>query len=185
MFNSTSVSQLSSQKHTIKTILDSKLIFAEHLKMVSLKINKSLGLLRKLQNLIPRSTLITICKASVRPHLDYGDMLYDQANNMTFHQKLESIQFNACLALTGSIRDTSKEKLYHELGLESLQLRRWYRKLGMFHKFTTIKVPNIFLNYLKEPMHKLKETLTTFPISKLDTPSSKTLFFPSTIIEWN
>ena len=26
----------------------------------------------------------------------YGDILYDQAYNMSLHQKLESIQYNAC-----------------------------------------------------------------------------------------
>ena len=133
VFNNTSVSQSSSQKH-LGVILDSKLIFDEYLKMVSLKISKTLGLLRKLHNLLPRSALITKYKAFVRPHLDYGDILYDQAYNMSFHHKLESIQYNACLAITGAIRGTSKEKLYQELGLESLQLRRWYRKLGMFYK---------------------------------------------------
>ena len=40
---------------------------------------------------------------------------------MYFHQKLESIQYNACLAITGAIRGKSKEKLYQELALESLQ----------------------------------------------------------------
>ena len=64
--------------------------------MVFLKINKTLGLFRKLQNLLPKSTLITIYKAFVRPHLDYGDILYDQAYNMSFcHKKPESIQYNA------------------------------------------------------------------------------------------
>ena len=53
---------------------------------------------------------------------------------MSFHQKLESIQYNTCLATTGAIRRTSNEKLYQELGLESLQLRRWYGELGMFYK---------------------------------------------------
>ena len=133
VFNNTSVSQSSSQKH-LGVILDSKLIFDEHLKMVSLKISKTLGLLRKLHNLLPRSALITIYKAFVRPYLDYGNILYDQAYNMSFHHKLESIHYNACLARTGAIRGTSKEKLYQELGLESLQLRCWYRKLGMFYK---------------------------------------------------
>ena len=56
VFNNTNVSQSSSQKH-LGVILDSKLIFDEHLKMVSLKISKTLGLLRKLHNLLPRSTL--------------------------------------------------------------------------------------------------------------------------------
>ena len=59
-----------------------------------------------------RSILIIINKAFVRPQLDYRNILYDQAYNMTFHQKLESIQYNACLAITGTMRATSKEKLY-------------------------------------------------------------------------
>ena len=42
---------------------------------------------------------------------------------------IESIQHNACLEITGAIRGTSRENIYQELGLESLQLRRWYRKL--------------------------------------------------------
>ena len=35
------------------------------------------------------------------------------------------MQYNAALAITGAIRGTSREKLYQELGLESLQKRRW------------------------------------------------------------
>ena len=102
VFNNTNVSQSSSQKH-LGVILDSKLIFDEHLKMVSLKISKTLGLLRKLHNLLPRSALITIYKAFVRPYLDYSDILYDQAYNMSLHHKLESIQYNACFAITSAI----------------------------------------------------------------------------------
>ena len=128
-------------------ILDSKLIFDEDLKMVSLKISKTLGLLQKLNNLLPRSALITIYKVFVRPHLSYGDIIYDEAYNMSFHHNLESIEYNACLVITGAIRGTSKEKLYLELGLESPQLRRWYKKLGMFYKiYKKKKVPNTFLN---------------------------------------
>ena len=60
-----------------------------------------------------------------RPHLDYGVIIYGQAYSLSFHQKLESIQYNAALALTGAIRGSSREKLYQELGLESPQLRLW------------------------------------------------------------
>ena len=76
--------------------------------MVFLKISKTLGLLRKLKNLLPRSALLKIYKAFVKLYLDYGHILYDQAYNMSFHHKLESIQYNACLAITGAIRGTSK-----------------------------------------------------------------------------
>ena len=100
--------------------------------MVSEKISKIIGLPRKLQNLLPSAELITICKAFIRSYLDYGDILYDLAYNMSFHQKLELIQYNACLAINGAIQSPSKENLYQELGLDSLQLQCWYRKLGLF-----------------------------------------------------
>ena len=52
-----------------------------------------------------------------------------QAYNLSFHQKLEPIQYNAALALTLAIKGRPRENLYQELGLETLQLRRWYRKV--------------------------------------------------------
>ena len=115
--------------------------FEDHYETVLSKTNRTIGLLRKLQSMLPREALITIYKTFVRSHLDYGDVLFNQALNFSSHEKLESIQYSACLTLTGTLRGTSKEKLYQELGLESLQLRRWYRKLGLFYKIFKIKSP--------------------------------------------
>ena len=77
-------------------------------------------------------TLINVYKAFIRSHLDYGDIIYDQPNNDSFVRKLESIQHNAALAITGAIKGTSKERLYEELGLESFEKRRWYRRMCLF-----------------------------------------------------
>ena len=115
--------------------------FKEHLEIIFEKVSKTIGLLRKRQNLLSRKSLITVYKSFVRPHMDYGDIIYNQAYNASFHRKLESIQYNAALAITGAIRGTSKEKLYQELGVESLKQRRWYRKLG-YRKL-------IFIKYLR------------------------------------
>ena len=38
----------------------------------------------------------------------------------------EKVQYSACIEITGAIRGTSKEKIYHEFGLESLESRRWF-----------------------------------------------------------
>ena len=73
--------------------------------MVSLKIKINLRLLRKLQNLLARSALTTIYKAFVRPHLDYADVLCDQAYNKSFHQKLGSTQYNAYLLFSKMLLD--------------------------------------------------------------------------------
>ena len=113
-FNNKSVKQVPSQKH-LGLILDKKLNFQEHLVNILNKVNETIGLLRKLQSILPREPLITIYKSFARPHLDYGDVIYYQHHNNSFHQKLESIQYNAVLAVTGAIRGSSKEKLYQEL----------------------------------------------------------------------
>ena len=106
-------------------ILDQKFNFQEHIKNISSKVNKTVGLLGKLRNILPQASLRTIFKLFVRPHLDYGDVTYDQSHNSTFNQEMESIQYNAVLAVTGAIRGPSREKVYEELGLESLQQWRW------------------------------------------------------------
>ena len=147
--------------------------------MVFRKISKAIGLLRKLHNFLPRAAFITIYKAFIRPHLDYGDILYDQAYIMSFHQTLESIKYNACLVITGAMRDTSKEKLYQEIGLQSLQLRRWYRKLGMFYKIFKSKSPQ----YLFKLIHEKTSSYVTrnaenIPLFNIKRNFYKNSFFP-------
>ena len=109
-FNNNNVFQASSQKHLGLT-LDNSLKFDELLTNVSNKMSKTIGLLRKLQTILPRPALLTIYECFIRPHLDYGDIIYDQAYNLSFHQKLESIQYNAASAVTGAIRGSSREKV--------------------------------------------------------------------------
>ena len=94
--------------------LYTKLDFSLHLKNTQNKANKATGLLRKLQDTLPRTLLITIFKSFIRPHLDYGDKIYDRANSTSFHQNIEWMQYNAALAITGAVKGTSGEKLYQE-----------------------------------------------------------------------
>ena len=68
--------------------------------------------------------LLTIYESFIRPHLDYGDIIYDQVYTASFHQKIQSVQYNSALAITGTIRGICKEKLYQELSLETLGKRR-------------------------------------------------------------
>ena len=87
------------------------------------KCNKLIGLIKRLSVNVPRSALLTIYKLFIRPHLDYGDILYNKPENENFQNKLEKVQYRACLAITGTIHGTSKQKLYYKLGLHSLSKR--------------------------------------------------------------
>ena len=62
--------------------------------------------------MLERQALVTIYEAIMRPHLDCGDVLYDEGFSDSFHAKMESIRYNACLAITGAIRGTSRDKIY-------------------------------------------------------------------------
>ena len=121
-FNDIPVTQNTVQKH-IGLYLDEKLNYNTHIKEKIGKVYKGIELLRNLSNKLPRQALVTIYKAFIRPHLDYGDIVYDKPNNETFVNKIEKAQYDAALAITGAIRGTSREKLYAELGLESLKFR--------------------------------------------------------------
>ena len=103
-----------------------------------------------------------------------------------FHDSLESVQYNACLAITGAIRGTSKEQLYQEFGLESLRFRRWYRHFCHFYKIFKNQhleclfhlIPVRHAPYTARNVYKL-------PIFKSKHKFFKNSFFAFTISEWN
>ena len=127
-FNDVPVEKISWQKH-LGMHLDEKLSFNTHIKDKIAKVNKGIGIICKLSFCLPRESLITIYKSFVRPHIDYGDIIYDQPNNKQFCNMIERVQYNAVLAITGAIKGTSQQKIYNELGFESLRFRRWFRRL--------------------------------------------------------
>ena len=127
-----------------------------------------------------------------------GDISYDQAYNSYFNQKLVLIQYNVALALTGAIRGSLRETFYQKLGLVSLQLRRWYRKLSCIYKIYNKQAPG----YLTELIPTRNEVYQTRYITNVPFLSFKhnffvpflsfkhnflkNTFFPSAILlEWN
>ena len=116
-----------------------------------------------------------------RPHLDYGDIVYDKPNNKT-----EKAQYDATLAITGAISVTSQEKLYAELGLESLKFRRLFKKLACFYKIQSTGLPKYLLQLIPTNNHSyiLRKPLN-IPHYYCRTDIFKNSFFPNVINEWN
>ena len=75
----------------------------------------------------------------IRLHLNYGDILHDKPENENYQNKLEKVQYRAYLAMTGAMRGTSRQKLYDELGLHSLNKRHWRkRRFSLFFFYSYI-----------------------------------------------
>ena len=71
------------------------------------KAMKRVGVIQKLNKIVPCHCLFTIYKSFVRPYPDYDDIIYDQLNNESFTQKLK--EFNTMLPL--QLQVPSKEYL--------------------------------------------------------------------------
>ena len=102
----------------------------------------------RFRDILPRDSLVTIYKSFIRPHLDYGDVIYDQPNNDLFSDKIEQLQYKTCLAIKGAIQGTSREYLYNELRLESLSSRRWCRKLCTIYKLLSTQCPKYLFSII-------------------------------------
>ena len=94
------------------------------------------------------------------------------------------MQYNAALTITGAIRGSSREKLYQELGLESLKQRRWFTKLCYFLKITKYQSPKNLFDKIPttRTAYRTRNNIGNIPRSNIFFKNS---FFPSSVIEWN
>ena len=178
-------------------VLDTKLSFSAHIKESISKTRKGIGMLKYLSSYLPRHTLNELYKLYVRPHLDYGDVIYHVpakicafTQNITLSnmmEKLESVQYSAALAVTRTWRGTSREKLYTELGWESLNLRRWSRRLTLFYKFMNDLTPAYTMNPIppfQQSQYSLRNQDVVGRIGAR-TEQFQSGFYPHCLSEWN
>lgn len=130
--------------------------------------------------------ILTIYKSFLRTHLGYGDLIHDQLSNASLSQKIESIQCNAAIVITGTIRGTSQLKLYGKLVLNSLKFRRWFRRLTSFYKLITSGLPKYLINLIPHDSNSYNVCSTgTTRTYYCWTDVFKYSYFPFTKSEWN
>ena len=90
-------------------------------------------------------------------------------------------------AITGTWRGTLREKLYSELGWESLNCRRWSRRLTLLYKI----INNLTPVYTKDPIPPLQQSHYSLCNQdvvgqiKARTEKFKSSFYPRCLSEWN
>ena len=95
-------------------------------------------------------------KLYVRPHLDYGDLIYHKdypEASLSLTKRLESVQYTAGLAVTGAWKGTNKSKRLDELGWEYLHDRRRYHRLTHFFKLLKGDAPEYMTAPIPQPKH--------------------------------
>ena len=92
--------------------------------------------------------------------------------------------YKAALAITGAIQGTSRDKIYQELGLESLKSRRWYKRLTCMFKIMRNEAPNYLINLIPKCEHTIKTRNSHKPSYHCRTECFKNSFFPSALSDW-
>ena len=103
--------------------------------------------------------------------------------------RVETIQYDAAKIVTGAWHGTSTDKLYKNLGWESLNERRIMRKLCILHETSLNKYP-CYLNEIIEKCKSTREISRSVDQLSLNNIICKRsrypkAFFPSTIVDWN
>ena len=102
-------------------------------------------------------------------------------------EKVEKIQYQAALAITGAWQGSSRSKIYDELGCETLSDRRNYRHVLQIHKI----INNNTISYLKDKLPaNCKEMFsgiirTSFRAIMCKSNRYKNSFFPDAVASWN
>ena len=81
--------------------------------------------MKRLSSTLSRKSWLTINKSIIRPNLDYANIFYEKHFNKSFSKRKKgTVQYKLALVITGMIKETFHDRLYKELGLESLGDRR-------------------------------------------------------------
>ena len=108
----------------------------------------------------------------------------DQPDNESVCKKLESAQYKVALVITSAVPGTSREKIYQELGLESLRVTRWYDRLICMFKIVKEEAPNYLMNLIPKFQQTTRTRINRMPTFYCRTDCFKNSFFPSTLNDW-
>ena len=195
-FNNIEVKQVKEHKH-LGLILDSKLTFESHVNEKLAKARKGIGIIKYISAYVPIKTLDQIYKMYVRPHLDFCDVIYHVPKihsvfNSSFRlvglmERIERVQYQAALAITGAWKGTSLNKIYDELGWETLTDRRWFHRLVQFYKIRNGLTPQYLINPLPTIRVNRYNTRSDkeFPEIKCRKTSYMNSFYPNSVKIWN
>ena len=75
------------------------------------------------------------------------------------------------------MQGTSRDKIYQELGLESLKSRKWYKHLNCMFKIMKEKAPNYLINLVTNLNQPSEQGTTVYPSSTLEQIVLSSLFF--------
>ena len=139
----TSIDQVTTFNFLGITISDD-LTWKSHTNKIITKLNRSIGVIRRLQSFVPCTVLKTLYNSLILPHLQYGLLLWGNSPNNLFQ-----LQKRAIRVVSKSKYISHSEPLFKSLGILKLKDMYNLQCIKFMHKYTTGSLPFYFCDWFK------------------------------------
>ena len=156
--NGVQVSRIYNHSH-LGILLNHNLKWTAYIDELVAKTSRRLNLMRRLMYKVDRESLETIYMSFIRPCLEYGDVLFTNANDNDL-AKLDAIQLEAMRICIGATARSNINLLYEECRWPHLTDRRTHHCLTMMYKIVNGHVPV----YLQELLPDTVGNNTTYQL---------------------
>ena len=117
------------QQYThLGVIFTANMTWTAHIDHLCAKVNKRLGLLKRIKHLLPRYARVLYYNSLVQPLFDYGDLVWGDKNNCTLMQNLQTLQNKAAKVILDRPSFSSSTEALKTLGWRDLSQRRHYHR---------------------------------------------------------
>ena len=144
LLNDTAIENVSSFDF-LGVIIHEKMNWEHHVNKIANKINRYIGLMNKLKNILPVATLKTLYDSLILPHLNYGNLAWGLSAG-----RLIQLQKRAVRVMSGSKYNAHTEpifKSYNTLKFEDIYK---LNALKFYYKYSHKELPSYFQEFCLE-----------------------------------
>ncbi len=130
-FGDTKIKRVNHAK-SLGIIIDEQLLWKNQIEAISSKVSKGIGVLRRIKNCVPKTTLIKVYNALVLPYFDYCSLVWSNCSDqLIMISKLQKMQNRAARVITGRSYETPSSDVLRELDWKPL-IDHWEKNSLVF-----------------------------------------------------
>ena len=134
--------------------LSTTMTWNEHVTDLSSKVNKRLGLLKRIRHLLPHNAInarLLFYNCLVLPLFDYGDLVWGDKDNIVLMESLQILQNKAAKIILNRNPLSSASDALNTLGWRKLAVRRYYHRcVHIFKNINGLCTPCLNLKSFQE-----------------------------------
>ena len=159
--------------------VDNSLDWKEHIKRVSTKVSRAVGLLKYAKRFLPQNSLNTLYTSIIEPHFRYCCAVWGCCGT-TEISKLQKLQNRAARIITNSSFDASSKPLIQKLGWKTVNDMIKHESRTMVYKSINNKAPpymsEMFTRNSQDATRQLRNTNTDLRLPKIRTCNGQKSF---------